>query len=159
MKSIERLAFGRSPCFCRVPTSNRYETIFPREKRRRVRTRWRRRSHRLRSVSFSLSTRFSFIYVTCNDPRRITRMILFIRFVARIATRSRARNDIFSLPFVRAISFRLDRLVNGHAPRNVSHLFVVFRCTPRMQSFIYISVFSPIFIYLFWTRISASCYR
>lgn len=44
-----------------------------------------------------------FIYVTCNDPRRITRMILFIRFVARIATRSRARNEIFSLPFVRVI--------------------------------------------------------
>lgn len=70
-------------------------------------------------------------------------MILFIRFVARIATRSRARNDIFSLLFVRAISFRLDRLVNGHASRNVSHLFVAFRCTPRMPIFyIYFNIFS-----------------
>lgn len=70
-------------------------------------------------------------------------MILFIRFVARIATRSRARSDIFSLPFVRAISFRLDRLVNVHASRNFSHLFVAFRWAPRMPIFyIYFSIFS-----------------
>ena len=80
------------------------------------------------STAFSLSFLLAilFIYVTCNNPRRITRMILFIRFVARIATRSRARNEtsFFFSPrclYVRSISFRFDcSVVNNRASSNTS---------------------------------------
>lgn len=91
--------------------------LFPRQKRRRH----RRRAYGggiLSSFPFPLTL---FIYVTCNDPRHITRMILFIRFVARIASRSRARNEIFSLSFVHMTLFHFVCLANTW------NLFLSFR--------------------------------
>ena len=124
IKSIERLdlcLIVSVPC---VPTaSNRYETISASEA-----SSCGHRRYVVFVVLFSLSFLLAilFIYVTCNNPRRITRMILFIRFVARIATRSRARNEtsFFFSPrclYVRSISFRFDcSVVNNRASSNTS---------------------------------------